>query len=342
MQLMGMSMQYNVFAVRAILLVLVMLLPTHAFAACSSPAGNAGQMLYNKDYHVLQYCNGAKWLSLGPSPGTGGAGCTSPTGAEGRVTYNADYKTVQYCDGTNWRPTSASLCGYQPVPIHFDGSSWQKRGGALTSIANSKSLTFSVWFRSSTIGDYGRILSSPALMSGGLSINFNVDGTLSIKAQDSTGTDTINTYVDTVVEDGQWHHVVASFDGAAGIWGLYLDGISTGVTYTLPNTNSKFIMSDWGIGVDPQNNWSPFNGDMADLWVDFGTYIDLSNPANRAKFYSGGAVNLGADGSLPTGTAPEIFVSGALAGWGTNKGTGGGFTATGTLTAGGTPVCRSY
>src|SRR3546814_17811034 len=75
--------------------------------------------------------------------------------------------------------------------------------------------------------------------------------------------------------------------------------------------------------------------DGADLWLDPGTYIDLSVTANRRKFVGSGAatsVDLGADGSTPTGTAPLVFLSGATADWHTNKGAGGGFTENGALT----------
>lgn len=32
---------------------------------CSSPSGYEGQIIYNADYHVMQYCNGGNWLAIG-------------------------------------------------------------------------------------------------------------------------------------------------------------------------------------------------------------------------------------------------------------------------------------
>jgi len=46
-------------------------LPSSAYAACTSPAGNAGALLYNSAYHVYQFCNGTTWNALGPTPGAG-------------------------------------------------------------------------------------------------------------------------------------------------------------------------------------------------------------------------------------------------------------------------------
>jgi hypothetical protein len=53
-----------------------------AFAACTSVTGNptpgAGDMMYNKDYHVPQYCDGNTWMQMGQKKGVGGTGCTDP------------------------------------------------------------------------------------------------------------------------------------------------------------------------------------------------------------------------------------------------------------------------
>jgi hypothetical protein len=37
---------------------------------CSNPTGNEGAYIYNTDYHVMQFCNGTTWMSMGSS-GTG-------------------------------------------------------------------------------------------------------------------------------------------------------------------------------------------------------------------------------------------------------------------------------
>jgi hypothetical protein len=41
-----------------------LLLPGLAGAACSNPAGNAGQQMYNTTYKVMQFCNGEHWISM--------------------------------------------------------------------------------------------------------------------------------------------------------------------------------------------------------------------------------------------------------------------------------------
>jgi hypothetical protein len=85
--------------------------------------------------------------------------------------------------------------------------------------------------------------------------------------------------------------------------------------------------------IGSNNGADKFNGDVADLWWAPGVYLDLTVTANRRKFISADRrpVPLGANGQTPTGSAPLIFLSGDLAAWHTNKGTGGGLTQTGAL-----------
>lgn len=85
---------------------------------------------------------------------------------------------------------------------------------------------------------------------------------------------------------------------------------------------------------------STLTGYLADLWVAPGQSLLAAgaiSPATLAKFYSGGKpVNLGADGSTPTGTAPAVFCrrapAAAASTFATNLGTGGSFTTIGALT----------
>lgn len=70
-------------------------------STCSSPFGVQGEMVFNADYDVMQYCNGGQWIAMGP-PGNGGGTCSNPTGSAGEMRYNADYNVLQYCEGDEW------------------------------------------------------------------------------------------------------------------------------------------------------------------------------------------------------------------------------------------------
>ena len=52
---------------RAVLLLLLSF-SSQAFAACSSPAGNAGDIIYSSVSTVMAYCNGTSWIAMGSNP----------------------------------------------------------------------------------------------------------------------------------------------------------------------------------------------------------------------------------------------------------------------------------
>lgn len=79
----------------AILFASFILMPVgQAYADCSNPSGPEGNVVYNKDFKVMQFCNGTQWISMA---GTGSTGSTTPTtpifeaGAGYLVLSSADY-----------------------------------------------------------------------------------------------------------------------------------------------------------------------------------------------------------------------------------------------------------
>ena len=80
------------------------------------------------------------------------------------------------------------------------------------------------------------------------------------------------------------------------------------------------------------------DGDLAEFYYNPGASLDFSDAANRAKFaVDGKPIFLETDGSGPTGSAPVLYLhqdaGEAPANFKDNKGTGGDYTITGTLTA---------
>jgi hypothetical protein len=83
-----------------------------AFAQCANPAADEGEIIYNTDYNVHQYCNGSAWIAFGAlNPGAGGSGCGVPTGIAGDLMYNSAYHVLQYCDGDDWRAVGGGMVG---------------------------------------------------------------------------------------------------------------------------------------------------------------------------------------------------------------------------------------
>ena len=48
--------------------------PGTLFAACTSPAGNAGDQFYNTTYNSMQFCNGTSWINMGSQGSVVGLG----------------------------------------------------------------------------------------------------------------------------------------------------------------------------------------------------------------------------------------------------------------------------
>ena len=73
-----------------------------AYAACASPTGNAGAIVYSSSQKTFQYCNDSNWIGMN-IPGSGSGGCTNPTLGEGKMVYNADFRVLQGCAGNAHR-----------------------------------------------------------------------------------------------------------------------------------------------------------------------------------------------------------------------------------------------
>jgi hypothetical protein len=224
-----------------------------------------------------------------------------------------------------------------PVAAAFDGSStWLKRNGGLTGVLDSKLWSFSVWLK--LADDVGGVVCSAVdgvpNQRSGLTIIPGANR-LNFRGYNSAGTVILSLSTSTLPQ-GRWVHVMGSVDLTnTAKRHLYVDDVSDMTVTTYTNDVIDFTMTDWGIGAFPSGD-SKLACEMADLWFFPGYYIDLSVEANRRKFITAARnpVALGAAGATPGGIAPFIFMSGDISAWHTNKGTGGGFTLTGTLTEG--------
>ncbi|MGZ9108868.1 MAG: LamG-like jellyroll fold domain-containing protein [Micavibrio sp.] len=84
------------------LLLLSPVMTRPALAACVAPVGAAGEIVYNVDEKVFQYCNDVSWIAM-HAPGAGSGGCASPAEAEGRIVYSPTHRMIQGCAGTAWK-----------------------------------------------------------------------------------------------------------------------------------------------------------------------------------------------------------------------------------------------
>ena len=219
----------------------------------------------------------------------------------------------------------------------FSTGNYLTRGAGLTGAVDSKQMTFSAWIRvNSLLG--ARLIASVGTLGGsngqsrvilsGAANRFQIIGV------NSAGTIVLSIESSAIPFGDEWVHVIGSADLTdANKCHIYVNDVTDlQVVNTYTNDTIDYTWPDWGVGAYP-NGSNPLDGDIAFLWFAPGVYIDLSVEANRRKFISSlrTPVDLGDDGSTPTGTAPLVYLAGSLGAWDVNKGTGGGFTTTGTL-----------
>lgn len=221
--------------------------------------------------------------------------------------------------------------------VVFDGANdYLTRGGGYTGAVDSKKLTLSFWIKDISVVA-GNVFADRdvnyRLNVSNSNISFEAKGSGSFRLQFT------HAYSFT---SGQWHHVVMSFDlSNTGKRHVYINGVSQSITYsTYTNSTMDFTQADNYVGANAASgsaqDW--LNAELAEAYLAFDQYIDLSVGSNLQKFRTTGGkpAFLGSDGSNPTGTSPTLFLSinsdDTASDFATNNGTGGGMTENGALT----------
>lgn len=142
----------------------------------------------------------------------------------------------------------------------------------------------------------------------------------------------LNADTDNTSLSGGWHSFLAScrtnFPAGSKIVHIYLDDVD--VTANVADAAVAFTMLFNGLPISIFGDGFTSDyllGDFANMWIAPGVYIDFTVMANRRKFITAAnkPVNLGSDGSTPTGTAPAIYFTGNASSFGSNAGPGGSF-----------------
>lgn len=228
--------------------------------------------------------------------------------------------------------TPKAAAGYTAVAADFDGTNdYARRGGDLTGNADSKVGLVSLWFNAEGgDGTYRGILASYDTYFAVFLDNSNY---LRVTARNSSGTQIL--YMQSTVTysaGGGWHHLLAAWDLATGVGQLYSDGVDRlAGSPTLTNNTIDYTRIEWHLGEGSYERL--WNGCLSEVYFNNAATLDISNSTNREKFRSAGGlpVDLGSTGATPTGAQPIMYFKNAAASFGTNSGSGGNFTVTGTL-----------
>lgn len=262
------------------------------------------------------------------------------------VKYDANHRVPKYFNGDDWVAMGESK--YVPNAVEFSDAENDhlQLTGAISNLTGTKQFTYSMWFRrviDRSISGCQTVMDMDEFGVGNRGVQFFTagDGKLAWRAHDSAGQELLNIATSAQnFEDNRWYHIIGSFDLSnpkPATRHIYvndvLDQSNDLATISGPDIDFSTV-NRTSFGSNAATSACGVDMEFADVWFDAGTYLDLSLEANRRKFIdeNGDPVFLGDDGSLPTGSSPEMFLSGDTDNWHTNKGTGGGFTENGALT----------
>ena len=223
--------------------------------------------------------------------------------------------------------------GYTTAAVNFDGTNdYLTHDAGLTGEADSKLGIFSCWFNRGADG-FARWID---VKFSYMHIVFGFNNLFGFSFRNAAGTINFNITSSAIVAADGWTHVMASWNLAGPTTHLYVNGVEDNHENTANDSDVNYTQTFWTIGAEDDGD-SKYNGDVADLYWNIAEYLDLSVSGNRAKFIdgSGKPVDLGADGSTPTGTAPIMFHkadAATPANFANNLGGAGNFTVQGTLT----------
>jgi hypothetical protein len=242
---------------------------------------------------------------------------------------------------------------YFPGAVTFDGSNDKgTRGADLTGLSDTKVGLFSCWYQldSGGAGTDRRFMSNSSA-GGECGFAFDTANKLRIYFTDTGISANSLQYKTTAthVDYGVWHHLLFAWDSASAVGQMWIDGVA--ITDFVSSVNSNYT-HNWTsgnayIGAN-YSGTANFEGSMSDLYINLTETLDLDTESNRLKFRTadGLPVDLGSDGSTPTGTAPIIFchidVAESTSNFYVNAGTGGNFTEAGALVETSLPKGNSY
>lgn len=222
----------------------------------------------------------------------------------------------------------------QHTLVSFDENDSYDRSGDLSGNANTKLLTFVCRLRISGSA-IGFIILRSLTVSTEIQLVISLSPEINIAGENASGDTVLSVTSLTDVSEDVWTTVLISIDMDSGVT-LYFDdtAISLGTSVFTPGETLDITNTTWNV-LQAQGGAS-YNCDLAFVWMDNSAAMDFSVESNRRKFIDadGCPVALGNNGETPTGSQPILYLSGTVSEFGTNKGSGGDFTATGSPTDG--------
>jgi len=235
---------------------------------------------------------------------------------------------------------------YQPPVVQFNGADSYNTLGGVTGMADGKLGSVSFWLKmGQDTGAAGVVynLRDAAGTANSFYVRRETTGAIGIVGLNAAGSQILGFATPTgIARAGTgWLHILASWDLAdTDNRHLYVNGESALTVLVYTDDDVEYSGADGSIGASTTGTLF-LDGHLADFWFD-PTYTDFSVEANRLKFLTADVepVDLGADGSLPTGTQPAVFMNFGTTEWNSSTAHNSG-SANGFVTAGGDSITDS-
>ena len=228
---------------------------------------------------------------------------------------------------------------------NYDGAfDYARRGADLSGNADSPRGIISFWFKRRVVTTNQRIWGSqlPASNSDGFFLEFDAGSAETdnkIRILGTQGATVLDAHTTATTDTTSWHHFLAGWDLSTTLTlNMYMDDVrtSSSVTTILTSTiNYSDVTFDHYVGAQhPAAGFQKLlDADLAELYVNLAETLDFTVVANR-RFFNDGAgapVSLGASGQTPTGNSPLVYAPDGNPA--RNLGTGGDFSAQGSIDA---------
>ncbi len=247
-------------------------------------------------------------------------------------------------DATYWNDTAPTASAFtvgtnadvnKGGAAHFDGTNdYLTRGANLTDVVDGKRLTVSFWVNITGADSTNQTIAA----TGDLGTGFYIVRTAGTQVIQVVGLDASNNFdmilnssTQTLASSG-WVHYLFSVDlntGSAWVYRNDVSDFNSGGS-TLTNDTIDWTRGNFAVGAEPDAGFK-LTGDIKDLWIKFGTSLDLSVEANRRFFIDANGEPVPVIGVGST-LVPDVYFSGTSDNWHINRGRGGAFTENGALT----------
>ena len=231
-------------------------------------------------------------------------------------------------------PSGVAAPTFTPQGAAFDGASYLQNKPVSIPATDQGILSF--WFKNSapTWAQLKQIIEMRVNTVDVFNLRTNSSGRLRL----DVGASVVSFYAGptgtTPFVVDQWYHILIAWDDT--VLTVHVnDTLATSSTITSVAMAGQ-VLTQVSVA-DRLSEGQGITGELGHFYLNLSTALDMTVAVNRARFANGGSpVDMGPDGAVPTGGAPEFYLNGQAPAW-ANQGAGPSLNVTGVLTASSVP-----